>query len=609
MARSRRYWHRSLSFGLALAVAALSWASPARADVGEVLDAAPLGSQVVVVVPSLQALSDAGAKLNTELALNNPMLGDMLTMMKMMGGMQQGLDDAGPMMVALPTVMAMAGGQGQPPVLMFMPVTDYDAFVGNFGAGGGGEIASIMMPGGQPGFAKRSGGFAVMSPMRGMVEQYQPGGAGAALLEKVGPAGADAMDDSAVSLLIDIESIAPMLMPMVDMGLATAQMQMQEEAADNPQAAQAAQMMQIGGDATRAVLNGMRGLAISLDADDAGIALRMTTQMKPDSGLAKALPGGADQRVSELLSRVPDSPYLVASSYDMKAINMAMMIEAMAEAMPEDMAGGSMKQLYADMVPLIEDINAASVVWYTPAQDDGQLDPASMYRTVMVVDSDDPASTRGAMGQYIASINGVELPAGAMPDGQPMTMSYKTAHTGEAMNLDGHVVDTYSFEMVFPPEMMQQMGPMAGMMQGFSSYSGYIAQTEGGVIATTSMDQALLESAIAAQADGGLGGSASVSAAMQRVPASPVMVTLVSVQGIVDMAAAAGMPMAAEEPLSPIVVAMGVEDAAGDFVIDVPFDSAAFIGQTAQQVVGMMMMGGMGGPGAQQGGGEGGETY
>ena len=482
--------HRRRSFVQALALAFTAMVSAsvpaARADVSEVLDAAPQGSQVVFLVPSLQALSDASATLNTELGLNNPMMADMLATLKMMGGMQAGLDDDGPMMVVMPTVMAMAAGQGQPPVLMFMPVTDYGAFVNNFGgAAGAGEIASVTMPGGRAAFAKRSGDFAVMSPLRPLVQQYQPGGGGDALLEKVGPAGREAMSESAVSMLVDIESIAPLVMPMIDMGIATAQMQMQQEAATNPQAAQAAQMAQVGGDLVRAVMQGMRGLAMSLDATEAGVLLRMTTQMKPESTLAKALPGGAGERTLAMLDRVPDEPYLIAASYDLHAMDVAMMIQSLVEAMPEGVAGGGMAQLYADMVPLLDEMSAASFAWYAPQAENGQVDPSSMYRTVAAVASDDPRSSRGALGQYIASLNGLEIPAGTTPDGQPLTMSYKTSHTGEAMRVEGSVVDTYSVETVYPPEMMQQMGPMTGMMQSFMSYSGYLAQTESGVVATT----------------------------------------------------------------------------------------------------------------------------
>lgn len=599
----------ALTLAAAAAVAPLLTAAPAKADVTEALDAAPQGAQLVVVVPSLQRLSDAAATLNTELQLNNPMLADLLASMKSMGGMRAGLDDDGSAMFVMPTLMSMAMGGQQPPMLLMIPVSDYEAFVGNFGGAAQGGVTRLTMPGGgQPGYARHVGGFAVMSPLQPLVANYQPGHAGASILEKVGPAGEAALTDAAIAAYVDVETVAPMLLPMIDMGLNMAKMQAQQQAQANPQMAQAAQWMDVGGSAIRTVMSGMRGVTLALGAGDAGLEMTLATQMVDGSNLARALPGGAARGLS-ILDRVPAEPYLLAAGYDTRAIDFAYMMRSMAALMPEGEEAQGMAQLYRDMLPMAESMNAAAMGWYLPEAADAEaaaaLDPKGFYRTVWAVDADNPADAMEVAADYIASMNGLEMPLGPDMRGNMMNMSYQTSVERNALRVSGQDVGTFSVQTIYPEQLAMQMGPMAGVMQTFGSYDGYLAATDTGYVMTTVRDAGLLEKTFTVEDGQGLAAHADVRAAAEHLPADPVAVTLVGIDGVVDMMSTMGMPMPAGAPLGPIAMGFAVDDNAGDLKVHVPYASARFIGQAAQQAMMMMMMGGAPMPMPEDGG----QTY
>ena len=141
-----------------------------------------------------------------------------------------------------------------------------------------------------------------------------------------------------------------MLMPMIDMGMRTARMQMQQQAQGNPQAKQAAQWMNVGGNAMKALLSGMRGLAISLDAPATGVSLTAAAGMVEGSELAKALPGAQTSALA-LLDHVPDEPFLLAGGYDLDAIDLDYLMQSMLEAMPEQAQGDDAHRHGAEDVP------------------------------------------------------------------------------------------------------------------------------------------------------------------------------------------------------------------------------------------------------------------
>ncbi|MFW6336125.1 MAG: hypothetical protein ACOC3G_03255 [Phycisphaeraceae bacterium] len=572
-------------------------AAPAQADLAATLDAAPQGAQVVLVAPDLARLDAASARLNEELQLNNPMMASLTASMQAMGGMQQGLDQDGSMMVVLPTVMALAmGGQGgPPPFLLFMPVDDYAAFVGNFGGQDNGGVTELAMPGDAPGFARKVGSHAVLSPMQNLVRNYQPANNAQAILDKVGEPGQKNMSESAVSLFVDIESVAPAVKPMLQVGLNAARMQMQQLPAEaNPQ--QALQAMEIGFNTLNALLEGMQGLALSMHVPESGMQLSFATQMVDGSAMAKALPGGKGTAI-QLLGDVPDASFLMAASYDLNAIDAEYLVQSILEVLPEGEEFAAIRGQYEAALPLARNSTGGSFAWFSPSIPDNggaaNFDPSSLYRVATVLRTEDPAGARQSIAEYLDAMKGMKMPMGMNAEGEPMEVSYEVDHQAKAVQIAGRQVDTYSVKTIYPED-MQNMGPMAGMLDTFGTYDGYVGEAGGGVVMTTTHDAALLESSFEAMAGkAGLGGKQSLAAAADQLPANPAIVTFVSVDGLVTLLTAMGMPIQPGEELDPIAMGFGVQNNAGEYTMHVPFSSAKFIGNAGQQVMMMMMMGGM----------------
>ena len=582
-----------------LAAASLPLASaPARADLSATLDAVPQGAQVVMVAPDLSRLDAAAARLNNELQLNNPMMASLTASMRNMGGMRQGLDNDGSMMVVLPTVMALAmqGQGGPPPFLLFMPVDDYAAFVGNFGGQDNGGVTQLTMPGNAPGFAKKVGSHAVMSPMQNLVRNYQPANNAQAILAKVGGPGQMNMTESAASVFVDIESIAPMLKPFLQMGMNQARMQMQNMPADANQQ-QAIQAMEVGFNTLSALLDGMRGLALSMHVPEAGMQRSLATQMVDGSAMAKALPGGQGAAM-DMLGDVPDAPFLLAAGYDLSAINGEYLIQSVLDALPAGEDFASIRGQYEAWLPMARTGSGGAMGWYAPTIPDNggaaNFDPSSLYRVVAVLQSSDPGGAHASLIDYFHAMKGMEMPMGMNMEGEAMTATYEVSHEADAVRIAGRQVDTYSVQTILPEQAGQMMGPMAGILDTFGTYDGYVAQTDDGVIMTTTQDATLLESTFQS-ADGpdGLGGEAGIAASAEHLPGSLAAVSFIGVEGIVDLMSAAGMPIQPAEELGPIAMGLGVQNNAGEFKMHVPFSSAKFIGTAAQQAFTMMMMGGM----------------
>lgn len=593
--------HRRFTrFATAAVLAAASLplaAAPARADLSATLEAVPQGAQVVFVAPDLSRLDTAAARLNNELELHNPMLGSLTGSMRAMGGMQQGLDEDGSVMVVLPTVMALAmqGQGGQPPFLLFLPVADYAAFVGNFGGQDNGGVTQLTMPGNAPGFAKKVGSHAVLSPAQNLVRNYQPANNAQAILAKVGAPGQKNMNESAVSIFIDIESIAPMLKPMLQMGINQARMQMQQMPAEaNP--AQAVQAMEIGFNALNALLDGMRGLSMSMHVPESGMQLSLATQMVDGSAMAEALPGGMGAAM-DLLGDVPPSPFLMAASYDLDAIDGEYLLQSILDALPEGEQFASIRGQYEAWLAMAETSSGGVLGWYAPnVPENGgaaNFDPSSLYRVTAVLRSADPAGARKSIVDYLGAMKDMEMPMGEGMDGKPMTLTYDVSHGADAVQIAGQQVDTYSVQTIYP-EAMQQMGPMAGMLDTFGTYEGYIAQTDEGVVMTTTQDATLLENTFHAMAgQDALNSDAGIRSSAEYLPANLAAATFIGVDGIVSLLTAAGMPVQPAEELEPIAMGIAVENNAGEYKMHVPFGSAKFIGTAVQQAVAMMMMGGM----------------
>src|SRR5690606_29767021 len=137
------------------------------------------------------------------------------------------------------------------PVVLLVPVTDYAAFLGNFGATAEpNQVTELAMPNGQTGYARQLGNHAAVGPALAKVQAYAAGNAAQAMFQKVGAMGQTSMNQTDLFVYADVQAMAPWLSAQIDMGA----QQMQAEMGRDPQAAAALPIMQMYFDAARAIV-------------------------------------------------------------------------------------------------------------------------------------------------------------------------------------------------------------------------------------------------------------------------------------------------------------------------------------------------------------------
>ncbi len=577
------------------------------AAVPAALSQAPEGAQLVVIIPSMSELSGKLSMLNQTLGLDQDELTDALGAFKAEVGIADGLDDAGSALFVVQDLATAIQNEAEPDVLMVLPVTDYPAFVASFqaeGAAPAGEgVTEVVLPDGQAGFAREVGGYAILGNNQQAVTDYAAGGDADAIGNRVGALGREYLGSCDAAAYVDLEALAPMLIQKIDEVIAEVQEnfnQTAEMGMMDPSSLESMQaMMAMYSTAGKAIIGSAEGVVITLDISEHGIGLTDAIQFKPDSAVMKYLPGGGGNTAS-ILSRLPKGSYIVAGAFDAKAFAFADLMEAAVAAFPE---GNAQADLYRKAVPMVKQIQRYAGVFYTPDPNalmagTGAL---NMLQTYEVPDS---AAYLTQAKEYIAGMNGTSIPLGIpSPDGAALAMTYATSYTDNALQLDGVQVDQYSMNAQMPPQMMMQMGPMAGMMQMFTNFNGYAAEADGYYLSTTTLDQQLMAKGLATGKTGdGIGTDDALAEVREKaVPPSTAAEAYLSFGGVIEtvgpMAMMFGLP-AIEAPadLPPVGMGLGVDGQSAAARLYVPNETTKFIIDTVKDVQ-AQMMGGQGGPG------------
>jgi hypothetical protein len=138
----------------------------------QVLDQVPGDALVVIKATNLQQVSNRLGKLFTDLgvAAFQPALRDPLGAVKAQMKITNGLDAAGDL--ALYVADPGAEGAHEPPVVVLIPVTDYKAFLANFGeVTTEGDVSSFKPENGEQLYAANWGKYAAVSDKRTLVSQ------------------------------------------------------------------------------------------------------------------------------------------------------------------------------------------------------------------------------------------------------------------------------------------------------------------------------------------------------------------------------------------------------------------------------------------------------
>ncbi|MEQ9455420.1 MAG: hypothetical protein RLN76_12615 [Phycisphaeraceae bacterium] len=582
--------HRTSSFSTAaLLVAMLCPATTVLAQ-NSTQQLVPRNTQIVVIVPGLDDMQAGFETLQQAIP--------MLPLDEAIEGIDTMADQFGPsydgsraIVAVVPNVMMLmtTAQAGQPAVVLLVPVNNYTAFVENLGGSASDAITEIFPPDGSAMFAKREGDYAAVSQNQVSLQQYKPGGNNTPVTNQLSDDLEAKTDGSALAIYVNLEALSPVVLPFLDMGIAQGvnQMEMQLSMTDMDDAAIDQQIagFKMVGESVKTMFRDCTAALIAVDLNDTAADIDVAFQMKPGSTMSKHFPGGGN--LTGTIGKLPDEPFMVAGGFDAKAIRLSDLMEAMvttAPAMKNSMPG------YDQWGPLMDDMKRYSYALYEP-KDSGT---DGMLRSVGRIEYGNPAAARNAMPDIMAAMNQFQAPVG--PNGDMMT--YNTSTQKNAGQVDGQSYDTYTYRLDMPPQVTQQMGPVAGLISMVSNYSGMVTNTENTLIATTVQDEALLAAAIKADRGNASDPAMVADARSSALPEGLAAEMYFNIDGIVSAASGAlsamGMPeITAPGDLPPIAIGLGIKDNAMIHRVHLPFESISFLAEEGQKLMGGMMGAGM----------------
>jgi len=589
---------------LAIACLLTLCAGIATAQPQKVLDLVSADAEAVILVPSIAQLNADIAKMNRDFGLQRPELQDVFSVMKTEMGAIEGLDDSGPMLVLMPRIIEMiekqAAQQGphqqEPPFLLLLPVKDYPAFLSNYGVNNPIGVQEITFPSGQGAFTKQAGSFAVLGSVKEQVTAYAPANSGAAWVDKVGKVNQQDLNSGDIIFLVNVKAMQPAL----NDKMAELSKQMEKEmSADMAEAelAMTKPILDLYMDGLEAVVRDSESYMSTLSLDDAGFAMTSNFQFTPGTKSAKMIGNGGNS--TPALAWLPQQNYLMAYAMDLSGIDMTSMVKAILDAMPAQADAGELApiiKIYEESLPLVAQTKAAGWAWYASDQQ-AMMQPGGMFKTVTVSQSDDAPALKQAYQKYMQAMGDMKLPAD--PNNPNAQMGFNVTYTPNALQMEGVSVDQFQMQMDMPPEVMQQLGPMAGMM---SSYSGFVTTKGDYVVMTTSIDTQLLASALKGidQADGIGAGDTISQLRGAGISSEPVMQGYISLQGIAQAAGPFAMmagipPIAVPADVPPIAVTLDAGQGGANYKLLLPAKTIKFVSDTTLQIMQQMQQQGGGG--------------
>jgi hypothetical protein len=214
------------------------------------------------------------------------------------------------------------------------------------------------------------------------------------------------------------------------------------------------------------------------------------------------------------------------------------------------------------------DLDAMAGVFYAP--DPGAAEGSGeMFRMVTAYHTDDVPAYMSRTQELYESMDGLSIPMGPMIDptgtATEAVMTYNMSYEANHLELEGHRVDRFTFEVTMPPELEAAMDPTGGALMGMfgmGGYSGFMAASDSAVVITSGLDTEWLRSALQQfEAGGGLGTSPAFSALREHaLRPGPAMEAYIDVAQLMSFIQAMEGP--SEPPAAPLEVPAGLEPVA-----------------------------------------------
>lgn len=584
---------------IAMALMFSQWA------VAQALNAIPADTLFFIRVNNIQQTSQKFANYTTELGIAQfqPKLQDPLGAFKQDMGVHKGLREDGDAIVAFldPEVTGLGLDDS---TIVLLPVTDYEAFIGNFeNAKTEDGITEFQSPNSHlPTYAARWGDYAALSPSREMVIR-QP----ETHLAIEGLAARQLQDQDAV-FYANFEKIAAVALPKLRENRANILADVQRELQTTPEqqrlAPVVAAAVERGLDIAERFLEDARSATFGVTIGERGLNTTLTAEFKPDTYGARTiaqLKGSKDSLVSGL----PQNEYLMygGSAMDPKVATQLFedllnpVIQALGQVEGADAATANrfieaMKTYYG---------TSTSQSWGMLAPN-AALGEESLVQTVVVVRGD--ASKLLAAQKDMFQLQTELMQAFSGTTGQQVTINY----TEKAKTVGDVELDRFTSEVNIDPNSPEaaQAAQAMQMIYGPGGLGGFTGIVDGKLLTATGVPEERLQEVIdAASSDENfIAGKAPVEAVAAELPAEQVIVVYIPIDQWVRTAAVYaaqfGMPLQVQLPpdLSPVGVSVATEGEALRIDSHIPTDLVqSLVAAGMQMMMGQIGPGGPGGPG------------
>ncbi len=589
MSRKTVRWRNVRGGILAGAFAACLWILPA--DAVEPIDLIPDGAQFALVVPDMAAVQGKLKTFGDAVGIPIP---DVMAEMRRDAGLEKGVKAAGPFLLVIQDLAPALESDQEPDVVGIMAVEDRAAFLSNFpdaGPEAAGGLIMLNNPEG-PKWAKFFGGFVAFSDGKEALESFRQSGE-SRIPERAGVEGKSCIKRADAFAYINMESLAPLLTAHIDDLVETLTEELEATEEINPMPggpAAAVAMYRMYADIAKAVVRDAQTLIVGLDLSRQGVGLTKALHFKPESKVAGYLHLGSGH-AGEQLARLPEKPFIFALAFDGESVPLGRLYKRMLGSIPEEAEEEVFAGLKEKWVGLIDDFRKGAFVAYAPPQ--GAMMGGGLLNAAYVYEVRDPSAFRKAIRESLEELNGFTIPLPAEAAGDeaegPAGITYATSYTPSALQIDGVDVDQFRFSVNMPPEMMQQMGPMAAILGMFMNYNGYVAVRGDQLIVTTTADPAamkeLLQSADAGDALGTKGSIVKVrSTQLPKNTAGEFYVGLDGIAEVVNMFV--GMmgrpPIRVPADLPPIAGAIAPADGGLLYRLFVPSTTIRFVRRSVE---------------------------
>lgn len=530
---------KALTVIVASVVLALSsLAAPARAQaVPDVLNMASSEAEILIIAPNLAAASKKISQFAEALGFKDvPQMADPLGTLKKELGISKGLNESGSLLVSITGIVEAATTGQEPQMALLIPVSSYKDFVGNFEGKEEDGVTVLSLPNGEPGYAKSVGKYAVMGPQKDVIGKFKAGNGKDAISKAAGVIGSKALSSNDLSVYVNLAVLGKQARPMLKEGreAAAGEFGLIEAAAPKGIVDIMKGMMNVGFDSIDAILRDGDSVIFGADLTTKGVGFTTTVQFRAGTPLAKMFPGGKGNAAG-MTAMLPNNPYLMAMSMDLKGIDLQGMADEFAKRMPQD---GWMADLIKSSTSMLPATKRTGVVYYAPANAASLVTGMS---TITVVDTTDGKAYTKATKDYFEKMSKIRMDFGEV-EGLKMNFGFTTTYKENALSPEaaanvGAKVDEYTLKLDIPKELTDQIGDAGGMAALLTKQAGYVATVDKTVMMTSTIDVNLLKVGVeTVKKNNGIGASALVKQVRESgLPADANFEAYVSVGSIVEL--------------------------------------------------------------------------